>query len=149
MHSRWVATYSGTLTVADNFFRARMPNLPRFSSCQSQRSLRWVCISSCTSTNGRCVLGPCGHMALSESRIRSLDGSRWSLVRLRFADTVAMAPLGSVSHIISWCVSHDMIPLHRKGIEWRRKGHTYVFPSIFFVLGRTSRAAALSHMVSF
>ena len=31
------------------------------------------------------------------------------------------------------------------GIEWRRKGFTYVFS---FVLGRTFRVAALSHMVS-
>ena len=101
--------------MADNFLRARMASSPISSSYRSRRSLRWEFTSSCTSTSGHCVHWLCAYTVSSESHIPCWDGSRWSLAQSCSAGTVVTVPLGSVSHIISWCVSHNKIPSPLEG----------------------------------
>ena len=111
-YSHWAATYSGTRTEAGNSSKARTSRSPTSCFCPSRRNSLSVCTSSCTSTNGRCGPGPCARMGSWAGRTRCWDGHRCSLAQSRSADIVAAARLGSVWHIISWCVisSHDWMP---------------------------------------
>jgi hypothetical protein len=111
----------GTRTVAVNFFRVRMASSPISSSYRLRRSLRWECTSSCTYTSGHCVPWLCEYTVSSESRIRCWDGSRCSLVQSCSAGIVVTVPFRSVSHIISWCVSHNKIPSPLGGLSGRKE----------------------------
>lgn len=135
--------------MVDNFFRVPMASLPISSSYRLLRSLCWECTSSCTSTSGHCAPWPCAYTVSSESHIRCWDGSRCSLEQSCSAGTVVTVPFRSVSHIISWYVSHHRVPSPLQGELSGGKERVTLTSSFFLiVLGHTFRVAALSHMVS-